>query len=127
MRILPTPMKVRGEYFYKRRTLSIAYAMETLSATTIFWLISLGAITGWTVGYAMGNEGITRTSNLIWGIAGSLVIGIIALLLQLMGAFLYAFLGTLATLFLANVFHLHHVEDILNDVRRDIRIIKPKK
>lgn len=96
--------------------------METLSATTIFWLIVLGATTGWIVGYFIGHEGITLVSNLIWGTAGAVLIGLIGLWLELSGVLLFALMGTLATLFLANVFHLHHVEDILGDTQHSIRI-----
>jgi len=46
--------------------------------------------------------------------------------LQLTGVLLFAMMGTLATLFIANVFHLHHIEDIEGDVHRDIRIRRKK-
>lgn len=96
--------------------------METISATTIFWLLVLGATTGWVIGYWVGHEGITLISNIIWGTAGAVLIGIIGLLLGLSGVLLYALMGALATLFIANVFHLHHIEDVEGDVHRDIRI-----
>lgn len=98
--------------------------METLSATTIFWLLVLGATTGWIVGYIIGREGITLVSNVIWGTLGALVIGLCGLFLNMSGVLLFAFMGTLATLFLANVFHLHHVEDITGDIKREIKILK---
>ena len=96
--------------------------METFSTTTIFWLFVLGATTGWIVSYLMGREGITLIRNLIWGTGGAVLIGLIGLWLELSGVLLFALMGTLATLFLANVFHLHHVEDILGDIKREIRI-----
>lgn len=96
--------------------------METFSATTIFWLIVLGATTGWIVGYFIGHEGITLVSNLIWGTAGAVLIGVIGLWLELSGVLLFALMGTLATLFIANVFHLHHVEDIQSNTQHSIRI-----
>ncbi|HKK46633.1 MAG TPA: hypothetical protein VJ964_14000 [Balneolaceae bacterium] len=86
--------------------------METLSATTIFWLIALGSITGWLTGYLMGKEGMSKYSNALWGVFGSLSVGLVALLVGVSSALLYAFIGTLATLFIANVFHSHHQEDI---------------
>ena len=96
--------------------------METLSATTIFWLLVLGATTGWIIGYWVGHEGVTLVSNIVWGIAGAVSVGILGLYLQLSGVLLFAMMGALATLFLANVFHLHHVEDKEGDIDRGIRI-----
>lgn len=101
--------------------------METFSATTIFWMIVLGATTGWLIGYWVGHEGVTLLSNIIWGTAGAVCIGVLGLYLQLSGVLLYALMGTLATLFLANVFHLHHVEDLEGDIDRGIRIIRKRK
>lgn len=101
--------------------------METLTATTIFWLLVLGSTTGWITGYLIGHEGITLGSNVIWGLVSAPVIGICALYLELSGVLVFAFIGTLATLFLANVFHVHHVEDITGDIDRGIRIVPKKK
>ncbi len=98
--------------------------METLSATTIFWLLVLGATTGWIVGYIIGHEGITLISNVIWGTLGAPLVGICGLYVQISGVLVFSLLGTLAMLFLANVFHQHHVEDITGDIKRGIRIIK---
>jgi hypothetical protein len=100
--------------------------METLSATTIFWLFILGVTTGWIIGYWVGHEGITLVSNLIWGGASAVLIGIIALSLQLSGVLLFALMGTLATLFIANVFHLHHIEDVKGDIDRGIKVIRER-
>lgn len=100
--------------------------METLSATTIFWLIVLGATTGWVIGYWVGHEGVTLISNILWGTAGSVVIGVLGLYLQLSGVLLFALLGTLSTLFLANVFHLHHAEDMEGGIKPGIRIRRKK-
>ncbi len=72
----------------------------------------------------MGHEGITLKSNIIWGTVGAPVIGICALYVQMSGVLVFALLGTLAMLFLANVFHLHHVEDITGNIDRRIRINK---
>ncbi len=101
--------------------------METFTATTIFWLIVLGATTGWVIGYIIGHEGIPLISNVIWGLVTAPIIGVCALYLELSGVLVFAFIGTLATLFLANVFHLHHVEDITGDIDRGMRIIHRKE
>lgn len=96
--------------------------METFSATTVFWLLVLGATTGWAIGYWVGHEGITLMGNVVWGTAGAVVVGIMGLYLQLSGVLLFAMMGALATLFLANVFHQHHVEDTEGEIDRGMRI-----
>lgn len=98
--------------------------METFSATTIFWLLVLGATTGWIIGYIIDREGISLISNVIWGTLGAPLVGICALYLQISGVLVFSLLGTLAILFLANVFHLHHIEDITGDIKRGISIIR---
>ena len=98
--------------------------METLSATTIFWLLAQGALVGWMVSHFIKHEGVTLKANIIWGMAGAISTGLCGLYLNLSGVLMFAFLGTLAILFLANVFHLHHVEDITGDIDRGIRIKK---
>jgi|GEM_PF-986295 len=86
--------------------------METLSATTIFWLLVLGATTGWALGYWVGHEGVTLVSNVFWGMVGALITGLIALYVAISGVLLFGFISTLAVLFIVNVFHLHHEEDL---------------
>lgn len=96
--------------------------METFSLTTIFWLIVLGITTGWILGYSVGHEGINLASNMIWGTIGAVGVGSIAIVLNIGGVLLYSFMGTMAMLYLANVFHLHHEDDILGDVDHGMRI-----
>lgn len=97
--------------------------METLSATTIFWLLVLGVSLGWSISYFVGHDGVTLPSNIMWGAGGSLLSGIIALLVGMDGVLLFSFMGTIGLLFIANVFHLHHEVDILKgDVNRRITI-----
>ena len=100
--------------------------MEMLTITTIIWLSVLGATTGWVLGNIIGHEGITVRANIIWGTLGAVLIGVLGLWMQLSGILLFAFAGTLATLFLANVFHLHHQEDLLGDAKRTIHIRRKK-
>ena len=101
--------------------------METLSATTIFWLIALGGITGWLVGYFMGREGRSNYSNIIWGVVGSLSVGVAALLVGLSGALLFAFMGTLGMLLIVNAFHDHHKDDIYKGEGHDITVHRYQK
>jgi len=61
----------------------------------------------------LGKRGMSLTGNLIGGVIGSLVIGIVAIHLNLFGALAYASIGAVAFLFLCNVFNIHpeHRED----------------
>lgn len=96
--------------------------METISATSIFWFIALGITVGMVFGMFIKREGRTMIANIIWGTAGALVNGTAALWLGLGDGLLFAFVGTLAVLFIANVFHQHHKEDILGHVDTEIKI-----
>lgn len=79
--------------------------MEEFTATTIFWLISLGALTGFVVNYILGSLGVKLLTNVIGGIIGSTVAGVIALGIDLPGTLLFSFLGCMAILFLMNIFN----------------------
>lgn len=87
--------------------------METFSITTILWLIASGAVIGYIVGIIMRKEGIGVDKNILWGMGSTVGIGGIFLLFELSGVMLYAFIGTLAFLFIVNVFHFHHLQDVL--------------
>ena len=78
--------------------------MEELNGATIFWLITLGMLLGASAKVVMGSKGLTMMSNLIGGIAGTLIVGGIAVELQMPGALLFGILGSLSILFLGNVF-----------------------
>jgi len=99
--------------------------MTTLSATLIFWLIAQGMAIGAVYGMIIKSEGVTVPANTVWGMIGSVATGSIAVFLQLGDELLFAFVGTLAFLFLVNAFHLHHDEDLFGHVDRGIRISGP--
>lgn len=84
--------------------------MHEFDGTTIFWLIALGMFVGGLSKLALGNKGVSFLSNVIGGTAGSVIVGGIGVALQLPGALLFAFLGSLSILFLVNVFHLQKDE-----------------
>lgn len=98
--------------------------MLGLSGTAIFWLIALGLITGLIFGLIVRREGVTVPANIFWGVFASLLIGVIGANLGFGDSLLYAFVYTIAFLFLVNVFHLHHEEDVHGDVDQHIRIKK---
>jgi uncharacterized protein YacL len=101
--------------------------MIEISATAIYWFITLGLIIGLTVGVIMGKEGTTVTVNLIWGVIGAIMTGIIGIVLNFGDGLLFSMAGTLAILFLVNAFHQHHKEDVYGHVDRDILIRHTKK
>ncbi len=84
--------------------------MEELNGVTIYWLISIGLIIGYIMELIMGKRGMSLTGNLIGGVIGSLIIGISAILLNLFAALIYAAIGTIAFLFLCNIFNVHPQE-----------------
>jgi len=80
--------------------------MEELNGATIFWLLTLGMLVGATVKLVMGNKGLSIGSNLTGGILGALITGIIGIELQMPGSMLFGILGSVAVLFLGNVFFI---------------------
>lgn len=84
--------------------------MEVLDGTTIFWLFAIGMLVGGAAKLVMWNTTVDLTSNLAAGVAGSIVVGGLTVALQLPGGLLFAFLGSLAILFILNVFHIEGQE-----------------
>lgn len=80
--------------------------MEVLDGATIFWLISLGLLTGGITKAALGQKGVKLVPNLIAGVLGSFIVGCIAVFLQFPGSLIFALLGSISILFILNVFHL---------------------
>ena len=85
--------------------------MEELNGVTIYWLISIGLLVGFVIDVIMINRGIGMFANILWGAAGSVVIGLTGILLGLYAPLVYAALGTIALLFLVNVFSFHVLEN----------------
>ncbi len=96
--------------------------MITLSGTAIFWFIALGLTVGMIFGLFIKEEGRSMIANLSWGTVGAVVTGSLAILLGFGDGMLFAFIGSLAILFIANVFHQHHKEDIFGHVDMGIKI-----
>lgn len=81
--------------------------MEELNAVTIYWLISIGLLVGYITDLAMIKRGIGTIGNIVWGAIGSVIIGVISILLNMFGPLIYAAIGSIAFLFLINVFSFH--------------------
>lgn len=96
--------------------------MVELSATAYFWFISLGLTAGAIFGLIINREGTSLAANIIWGIVGAVITGTLGIIMGLGDGLLFALAGTMGVLFLANVFHQHHVEDVFGHVDRGIHI-----
>lgn len=92
--------------------------MEELNGVTIYWLISIGLFVGFVIDIFLGkrgrgkndrsNRGITMIGNLVYGAVGSVIIGVVMITLNVFGPLIYAALGSIAFLFLFNVFSFEH-------------------
>ncbi len=80
--------------------------MEELNGVTIYWLISIGLLVGFIIDLVMIKEGIGMIGNIIGGAVGSVIIGVSAILLNLFAPLIYAAVGSIAFLFLINVFSI---------------------
>lgn len=81
--------------------------MEELNAVTIYWLISIGLLVGFVIDIVMIKRGIGMIGNLIGGALGTIIIGVSAIMLNLFAPLIFAAIGTIALLFLVNVFSFH--------------------
>lgn len=101
--------------------------MIVVSATAIFWFITLGLVIGLLTGIIMGKEGIGVPYNLIWGVGSAVTVGIIAIKLNFGDGLLFSTIGTISILFLANAFHQHHEVDVIGHIEEGIDIKKKEQ
>jgi len=85
--------------------------MEAINGTTIFWLIALGMVAGAAIKVIIWNRGVELVPNLIAGVIGAVIVGCISIAMQFPGSSVIAFLGSLAILFILNVFNLQPEAD----------------
>ncbi len=85
--------------------------MEELNSVTIYWLISIGLLIGLIIDLIMIKRGIGLIGNVLWGAAGSVIIGISVISLNLFAPLVYAAVGSVAFLFLINVFSFRTEDD----------------
>lgn len=78
--------------------------MEELNGVTIYWLISIGLLVGFVIDLVMMKRGISLIGNVFWGAAGSVIIGVSMISLNVFGPLIYSAVGSIAFLFLINVF-----------------------
>jgi len=83
--------------------------MEELNGVTIYWLISIGLLVGLFMDLFLMNRSIGLIKNAIWGAVSSVIIGVFMILLNMFAPLIYAALGSIAFLFLFNVFSFEEV------------------
>ncbi len=81
--------------------------MEELNGVTIYWLISIGLLVGYIMDLIMIKQGIGMTGNLVGGVLGAVIIGVSLILIGIFAPLVYATIGSIAFLFLVNVFSFH--------------------
>lgn len=90
--------------------------MYEINGYVLFSLITIGLTIGAVVGQVIKEEGINFYANVVVGVTGCVGLGILAIMMGFQDGLLIASVETLALLFLVNVFHYHHVEDIEGDI-----------
>lgn len=91
--------------------------MILINGTAIFWFIALGLLIGLLFGIFVKKEGVTVSANIFWGAIASVLTGSLGIILGFGDGLLFAFVYTLAFLFIMNVFHHHHKEDLMDKVK----------
>ncbi len=89
--------------------------MEILDGATLFWLFTLGLLIGATAKVVMGSKGLKLMTNILYGIAGTVIVGGAGIELQIPGSMLFGVLGGLSILFVANVFYLQDEHEASHD------------
>jgi|AntRauTorckE6833_2_1112554.scaffolds.fasta_scaffold00444_12 hypothetical protein len=84
-----------------------------LNLGSLFSFITVGLLIGFLIGSVIKKEGISLNANMFWGVVSGIINGYIGIWFLPGDGVFFAFQGTWAFLFLVNVFHQHHVEDIL--------------
>lgn len=85
--------------------------MENLTPVNLYFLFSIGLLVGYVVDLIMGKRAMGTIGNLISGVAGSLTIGAITFLFDVVGPLVYAAIGSMLLLFLINIFSIHSDEE----------------
>lgn len=89
--------------------------MGELTRTLIYWYVSIGLIVGLSSALIIGKEGVSFFSNIIFGVIGAVSMGLIGFVAGIGDGLFVSFIATWPFLFLVNVFHRHHVEEVLGE------------
>lgn len=96
--------------------------MIALTGAQIYWFISVGLVIGFLIGIFIDGEGVSLKANLFGGGLGAVIMGYIGIQLGLGDGLWFSFIATWPFLFLINVFHQHHVEDVMGEIEHPARI-----
>lgn len=80
--------------------------MDQIDGATIFWLIACGMLAGGLIKLILGNKGLGIGMNLLLGIGSTVIVGCCGMALQIGAGTLLGILGSLAVLFISNVFFI---------------------
>lgn len=97
--------------------------MEAISWTMIYWFTSLGLISGLIFRLVVREEGMSLKGNLVGGILGANIMGIIGIVMGIGDGLFFSFLANIPFLFLINVFHQHHQEDLKEEPNPEAHVI----
>lgn len=78
--------------------------MEAQLGVQLFWMVSLGLLTGFVTHFIYGKRGVGLWPSTLTGTAGAVIFGLIAVFFEFSIPLVYAFMGSIAVLFITNAF-----------------------
>lgn len=72
--------------------------------TRIFWMVALGLVIGYIAFFVYRKRGIKLIASILTGTAGAVVVGLLAIVLNLPSPLSYAIVGAIICLFAVNAF-----------------------
>lgn len=78
--------------------------MEAQLGVELFWMIALGLLIGFVAYFIYGDRGMDLWPSTLTGTAGAVITGIIAAFFEFSLPLVYAFLGSVSIIFIANAF-----------------------
>jgi hypothetical protein len=94
-----------------------------VTGAQIYWYISIGLLIGYILGLIIGREGVSLSANMFWGVVGANIMGMIGIYMGLGDGLWFSFIATWPFLFLINVFHQHHKEDIPGGIDEPAKLL----
>lgn len=78
--------------------------MEAQLGVELFWMAALGLLIGFAAYFIYGERGMGIWASTITGVASSVIVGVIAAFFEFTTPLVYAFLGSVSIIFIANAF-----------------------
>lgn len=91
--------------------------MEAQFGVELFWMIALGLLIGFAAYLIYGERGMGIWASTITGTAGSVIVGTIASFLGFSTPLVYAFLGSVSIIFIANAFRQED-KPVFTDIKK---------